>query len=253
VVQAALSGHAIPIDSGTAGALHLVDLASDADVAAGVVPGLDRAIPKTSGPEFGSLVHQLGADFTASPYSPAFHAILVEIDPSAKARLPSWRGPKRPVPEAPAPAAHDGSDAKTAKDASDAKAARSKPGKASQGDARKEPAEAHEAGPGPTAAVAKDGGPEAAPEAKKKPVPAKRKTAADATPAEATGPVPDVLPRKKEQEPIEDAAAAEKPKQASPPKKTTPKKKAEESKGKNPPEPDREPEGLEGISKRKPR
>ena len=49
--------------------LHVLDLVTDKDVAAGVVPGLERAIPKSKGMEFGSLLHELGADFSANPYS----------------------------------------------------------------------------------------------------------------------------------------------------------------------------------------
>jgi endonuclease-3 len=59
VVQSALGGHAIPVDSGTLGALRIVDLVTDKDLAAGVVPGLERAISKAKGVEFGSLLHQL--------------------------------------------------------------------------------------------------------------------------------------------------------------------------------------------------
>ena len=88
-VQAGLAGHWIPMDSGALAVLHLVDLATSEDVAVGVVPGLERAIPKNAGVEFGSLLHQLGADFTASPYSQTLHAVLLEIEPAAKDRLPS--------------------------------------------------------------------------------------------------------------------------------------------------------------------
>ena len=99
VIQTALGGHAIPIDSGTLGVLDAVGLLTPEDLADGVIHGLDRAIPKNSGLEFGSLLHQLGADFVASPYSPALHTILLEIEPKAKDRLPTRRGPKRPLPE----------------------------------------------------------------------------------------------------------------------------------------------------------
>lgn len=252
VIQSALGGHAIAIDSGTANALHVVDMATDADVAAGVVPGLDRAIPKTSGVEFGSLLHQLGADFAASPYSPSLHTILVEIDPSAKARLPSRRGPKRPIPELAAAGPED-SDAATAKDhAPDAKPARPKPGKAGPGDAKKEPANAHEAGH-EAAAVAKEAGHEAGLEAKKKPGPVKRKPAAEETLAGADGPAPDQFAQKKVQDHVEDQASADKRKQALPPKKSPPKKRPEDAKEKALSDPGRDPLGVEGISKRKPR
>ncbi|NLX96833.1 MAG: hypothetical protein GXY83_11710 [Rhodopirellula sp.] len=94
VVQAALGGHAIAVDSGTLGALHIVELVGDEDLSAGVVPGLERAIAKNKGAEFGSLLHQLGADFVANPYAPALHEILLQINPEAKRRLPKRRAAK---------------------------------------------------------------------------------------------------------------------------------------------------------------
>ena len=69
VVQAGLGGHAIPIDAGTMAVLHVLDLVTDKDVEAGVVPGLERAVAKSKGIEFGSLLHELGADYSTNPYS----------------------------------------------------------------------------------------------------------------------------------------------------------------------------------------
>jgi len=91
VVQAALGGHAIPVDAGTLRALYTVQLVTEEDLKAGVVSGLERAIAKSKGIEFGSLLHQLGADFAANPYAPALKAILTEIDPDAATRLPKRR------------------------------------------------------------------------------------------------------------------------------------------------------------------
>lgn len=91
VVQSALGGHAIPVDSGTLRALAVVGLVGDEDVESGIVPGLERAIPKSKGIEFGSCLHQLGAAFVANRYAPALHAILLEINPDAKKRLPKRR------------------------------------------------------------------------------------------------------------------------------------------------------------------
>lgn len=91
VVQAALGGHAIAIDSGTMAVLQIVGLVSKKDVEQGVVPGLERAIAKSKGVEFGSLLHQLGADYTANPYSPSVRKILLQIEPECKDRLPQRR------------------------------------------------------------------------------------------------------------------------------------------------------------------
>lgn len=97
VVQSALGGHAIPIDSGSMEVLKILQLVTDKDVAAWQVPGLERAIPKSKGIEFGSMLHQLGADFTANPYSPYVHEILLAVDPTAKERLPKRRCPPASV------------------------------------------------------------------------------------------------------------------------------------------------------------
>lgn len=96
VVQMALGGHAIPVDTSTLKVLRLVDLITDKDLQAGVVPGLERAVSKAKGVEFGSLLHQLGADFAVNPFSPALREILLQICPEAEQRLPKRRA-ERPV------------------------------------------------------------------------------------------------------------------------------------------------------------
>ncbi|HEV7225724.1 MAG TPA: hypothetical protein VGN42_23660 [Pirellulales bacterium] len=92
LTQATLGGHSIPVDRGLMQAFVILGLAGAADRSAGVVPGLERAIPKNKGVEFASLAHQLSADLIANPYSPGLHKILLEIAPDAKDQLP-----KRPV------------------------------------------------------------------------------------------------------------------------------------------------------------
>jgi endonuclease-3 len=71
---------------------------SDAEARTQRVPGIERAISKSKGIEFGSLIHQFGADFAASPFSPRVRAIFVEIDPEAKQRLPKRGGKKAAEP-----------------------------------------------------------------------------------------------------------------------------------------------------------
>jgi endonuclease III len=106
VVQAALAGHAIPMDAGSMAVLRLLDLVSDKDVQAGVVPGLERAVSKSKGIEFGSLLHELGADYSANPYSPNMREILCQIDPECEGRLPKRRA-DRPTRKPHEPAAKD--------------------------------------------------------------------------------------------------------------------------------------------------
>ncbi len=93
VVQAALGGHAIPLDRGAMEVFAIVGALGPQSPQAGTsqggtVPGLERTIPKNRGVEFGSLLHQLSADFVANPHSPSVHKILLEISPSSKERLP---------------------------------------------------------------------------------------------------------------------------------------------------------------------
>ena len=95
VVQAALGGHSIPIDSGVVRVMEILDLVTENDARAAVVPGLERAISKSKGIEFGSLLHQFGADMTDNPFSPKLREILLEIDPGCKSRLPRKLGRKK--------------------------------------------------------------------------------------------------------------------------------------------------------------
>lgn len=100
--QTALGGHAIPLDRGALGVLLALGAASEAEAGSGSVAGLERAIPKSKGQEFGALLHELGAEFVANPFAPAFRDLLVSITPDAKDRLPK-RGAKKPEPAPEAP------------------------------------------------------------------------------------------------------------------------------------------------------
>ena len=88
VTQANLGGHAIPLGKGGIDVMYIVGAINEKEAAAGTVPGLERAIPKSKGLEFSSLLHQLAADLLASPFAPAVRGILLEIDPDCKPRLP---------------------------------------------------------------------------------------------------------------------------------------------------------------------
>jgi len=233
LVQSALGGHSIPVDSGTLGALRVVDLVRDEDVAAGVVPGLERAISKSSGGEFGSLLHQLGADFVACPYAPQLRTILLEIEPKAADRLPTRRSAKRAVPEPAPAAAKPRPEPKSAKPAPEAKPEGARTGK-----------QAAEAKAAPPAK-------EAPPTAKKKPSAAKRKTAPDSQAAEARPPAEP--PRKKEAPEAQLEPETPKKKPVEKPKKSSPKKKPEGGREKGESPPADEASAAEGLSKRKPR
>jgi endonuclease-3 len=96
LTQNALSGHSIPVNDGALQALYVVGIVTEAEAKKRRTPGLERAIPKSKGVEFASLLHQLGADFKKSPFSTNIRAILMEIAPDGKDRLPK-RG-KKPQP-----------------------------------------------------------------------------------------------------------------------------------------------------------
>jgi endonuclease III len=96
VTQMALGGHAIPINHGLLVGMEVVGVISESEAKAGAVPGLERAIPKNKGTEYGSLMHQFGVEIGRSPYGPTARKLLLEIDPNCKSRLP-----KRQVPVPP--------------------------------------------------------------------------------------------------------------------------------------------------------
>jgi hypothetical protein len=104
VTQFSLGGHSIPLDSGAMGALAVVGLVGERTSAKDGCAGLERAIPKNKGIEFGSLLHQLAVDFHANPYSTNLHKILLEVDPDAKGRLPVRKPKVEKKPDAPSPA-----------------------------------------------------------------------------------------------------------------------------------------------------
>ena len=107
VVQQALGGHSIPLDKGSLQALYVLGVATEKEAASGKVPGLERAISKKNGPEFGSLLHQVGVEITASPYSPKTRKTLLDLDSSCKDRLPKrpTKPKKEPEPKKKAAAA----------------------------------------------------------------------------------------------------------------------------------------------------
>jgi len=88
VTQIGLGGHAIPLDAATLEVFHVLGVISDAEKQKRQVPGLERAISKSKGIEYASLLHQLAADFRDNPHGTNVRAVLVEIEPDCKERLP---------------------------------------------------------------------------------------------------------------------------------------------------------------------
>jgi endonuclease-3 len=81
-------------------ALKVLDLVSDKEVAAGEVLGLERAVSKSKGVEFGSLMHQLGVDYLSNPFSPQVRETFLAIDPEAAERFPQRRQFRAEAPPA---------------------------------------------------------------------------------------------------------------------------------------------------------
>lgn len=162
VTQAALGGHAIPLDRGLLDVFGILGLATAQEKAAHNVPGLERAIPKNKGIEFGSLAHQLGADLVHSPHSPNLHKTLLEIAPDCKDRLPKRAAKSaKPEPAAQESAAKQHKDEKhpkmaahvvdEAKPAKTAAAGEPKPAKGKPAAPAKKPAKKEEAAARPAA------------------------------------------------------------------------------------------------------
>jgi len=97
VTQTSLGGHAIPLGEGGLDVMYIVAAIDDKERAEGIVPGLERAIPKSKGVEFGSLLHHIAAELAASPTSTKLRAIFAEINPDCKDRLPKRKSPKKVV------------------------------------------------------------------------------------------------------------------------------------------------------------
>lgn len=116
VVQNGLGGHAIPVSRAAFDALRVVGIISDDEAAKRKVPGMERAIAKSKGVEFGALLHQLGADYVAAPFSQRVRAVMLEIAPDAKDRFPK-RTSKKAAEEGEAPAASQEAEAAPAETA----------------------------------------------------------------------------------------------------------------------------------------
>ena len=98
LTQNALGGHAIGVDEAALRTMAVLGVATEADVAKQRVPGMERAIPKTKGAEFYSLLHQVSVDFHTSPFAQRVRSILLEISSDAKDRFPKRAKPKAAAP-----------------------------------------------------------------------------------------------------------------------------------------------------------
>ncbi len=100
ITSTALGGHGVPLDEGGLIALYLAGIISRDEYDQGEAPGLDRLITKKIGKEFGSLLHQFGAELIASLHGVKAKKILSEISADVKDRMPK-RGESLPSPVVP--------------------------------------------------------------------------------------------------------------------------------------------------------
>jgi len=88
VTQNGLGGHCIPLNPEAYEILLILDIISKNERRFKKVPGLERAISKNKGAEFGALMHAFSVDFAENPYDPKLQALLLKINPKCKDSLP---------------------------------------------------------------------------------------------------------------------------------------------------------------------
>ena len=88
VTQNGLGGHCIPLNLEAYEILLILDIISKNERRFRKVPGLERAISKNKGAEFGALMHAFSVDFAENPYDPKLHELLLKINPKCKDNLP---------------------------------------------------------------------------------------------------------------------------------------------------------------------
>lgn len=89
-VQNGLGGHSIPVDYAAMVVMLSTGIVDQSEAADGKVPGLERAIPKTKGAEFGSLLHQCGVDLLLDPNHKTARAVLEATEKGSADRLDQW-------------------------------------------------------------------------------------------------------------------------------------------------------------------
>ena len=95
VSQNALGGHAIPADTLTLEVLVQCEILTQAEAEKKSLPGVERAIPKNKGFEFGALLHQFAVEFQQSPKNAAVIAVFKELGVSPKAKVAEKPAPKK--------------------------------------------------------------------------------------------------------------------------------------------------------------
>lgn len=87
VVQNSLDGHKIPISESILELAHALGLVTPKERENKTIPGIDRAVPKSKGPELFSTVHQFAVAYAKTPFSTEVRKLIVDIAPDANERL----------------------------------------------------------------------------------------------------------------------------------------------------------------------
>ncbi|GAA5505718.1 hypothetical protein [Novipirellula caenicola] len=110
-IQHGLGGHSIPVDYSAMVILMVTDIASQAEAAAGKVPGLERAIPKSKGIEFSDLLHQAAVALNNNAKDKKSRALVDDVAKGSSKRLDEWhsnlKAAKQRVADRKAKAAED--------------------------------------------------------------------------------------------------------------------------------------------------
>ncbi|MCX7406074.1 MAG: hypothetical protein NT089_10150 [Planctomycetia bacterium] len=100
VSSTALGGHYVPLDLGAISALYLTGIVTQQEYDAQKVLGIERLVSKKAGQEFGSVLHQFGADCVRNLHGSAVKKLLQAINPAEKTRFPK-RGEPLAAPNPP--------------------------------------------------------------------------------------------------------------------------------------------------------
>ncbi len=89
--QIALGRHGIPVGNGEKRLLYVLGIIEEKDIEGREIAGLNRAIPKTQGMEFASLLHQLASVFVINPEARKIVSFLKAFAPDFRKRMPKRR------------------------------------------------------------------------------------------------------------------------------------------------------------------
>ncbi len=102
VTQNSLGGHAIPVSNNIQHILLATGIVTEAEVEKGQIPGLDRTVPKSKGPEFSSGLHQLGLLVAQSPRGKQSKTIMQEAGAAEVKKAAAESKDKKSVDKTPA-------------------------------------------------------------------------------------------------------------------------------------------------------